>query len=158
MNLPMSQEKEVSKVKRVYQLSEELAHDPEQVADAQALTLDQSRPRIGLKGSHGLFGSPEWWANIEAGAMPLKHLSGVIKRVYVAGQERSDVPNTFDLSSSDGMVRMEGIYVNSPDDVALYQVGRKVDVVYVLDELKMPSPDGSKNYLEIVLEVSISLQ
>ena len=53
---------------------------------------------------------------------------------------------------------MEGIYVNSPEDVALYQVGRKVNVVYVLDELKMPSSNGGKNYLEIVLEVAISMQ
>lgn len=154
----MSQEEKVSQIKKVYQLFEELAHDPEQVADAQALTLDQSRPHVGLKGSLGLFGSSEWWANIEAGTTPLKRLSGVVKRVYVAGQDRSDAPNAFDLSSSDGTVRMEGIYVNSPEDVALYQVGRKVDIVYVLDELKMPSPDGGKNYLEIVLEVSISLQ
>lgn len=148
----------MSQLKRVYHLFEELAHDPEQVADAQALSLDQSRPYIGLKGSLGLFGSPEWWANIEAGDMPLKHLSGVIARVYVAGQDRSDVPNAFDLSCSDGTVRMEGIYVNSPEDVALYQVGRKVNVVYVLDELKMPSSNGGKNYLEIVLEVAISMQ
>lgn len=154
----MSQEEEMSQFKRVYQLSDELVHDTEQVADAQALTLDQSRPHIGLKGSLGLFGSSEWWKNIETGVMPLKHLSGVIKRVYVAGQDRSDVPNAFDLASSDGTVLMEGIYVNSPEDVTLYQVGRQVNVVYVLDELKMPSPDGGKNYLEIVFEVSISLQ
>ena len=148
----------MSQVKRVYQLSEELTQDPEQVVDAQALTLDQSRPHIGLKGSFGLFGSAEWWANINAGVMPLKRLSGVIKRVYVAGQDRSDVPNAFDLLSGNGQVQMEGIYVNSPEDVALYQVGRKVDVVYALDELKAPLPDGGKNYSEIVLEVSISLQ
>lgn len=148
----------MSQVKRIYQLSEELAQDPEQVADAQALTLDQSRPYLGLKGSLGLFGSEEWWANIKAGVIPLKHLSGVIKRVYVAGQDRSDAPNAFDLLSSDGQVRMEGIYVNSPEDVALYQVGRKVDVVYALDELKTPLPDSGKNYSEIVLEVSVFLQ
>lgn len=148
----------MSQVKKVYQLSEELAQDPEQVADAQALTLDQSRPHIGLKGSLGLFGSAEWWANIEAGVMPLKRISGEIKRVYVAGQDRSDVPNAFDLLSGDGQVQMEGIYVNSPEDVAFYQVGRKVHIVYALDELKMPLPDGGRNYSEIVLEVYISPQ
>jgi hypothetical protein len=156
--LLISEEEEMSRVKRVYELSKELAHDPEQIADAQALTLDQSRPQIGLKGSLGLFGSSEWWGNIEAGVIPLKRLSGVIRRVYVAGQDRSDVPNAFDFASSNGTVRMEGIYVNSPEDVAVYQVGRQVDVVYVLDELKVPSSGGGKNYLEIVLEVSISLQ
>jgi hypothetical protein len=154
----LNEEDKMYQVKMVYQLSKELAQDSEQIADAQALTLDQSRPHFGLKGSFGLFGSAEWWANIKTGVMPLKHLSGVIKRIYVAGQERSGAPNAFDLLSDNGQVRMEGIYVNSPEDFALYQVGRKVDIVYVLDELKMPLPDGGKNYSEIVLEVSISLQ
>lgn len=143
-------------MKLVYRLSEELDNDLGQVAAAQALSLDATRPCVGLKGTHGLFGSPEWWANIEAGIIPKKRLSGVIARVYVAGQDYSDVPNAFDLRGSDGHVHMEGIYVNSQDDVALYQVGRQVEVVYVLDELKMPLPDGGKDYLEIVLEVSVS--
>lgn len=143
-------------MKLVYRLSEELDNDPGQVAAAQALSLDATRPYVGLKGTHGLFGSPEWWANIESGVIPKKRLSGVIARVYVAGQEHSDVPNTFDLRCGDGSVIMEGIYVNSQDDVALYQLGRQVEIVYALDELKMPSPDGGKDYLEIVLEVSVS--
>lgn len=142
-------------MKVVYRLSEELANDPEQVADAQALSLDEARPYVGLKGTHGLFGSSEWWANIETGVIPKKNLCGVITRVYVTGQERSDLPNTFDLRGSDGSIHMEGIYVNSQDDVALYKVGRQVEVVYLLDELKMPLPDGGKDYLEIVLEVSV---
>jgi len=148
----------MSQIKKVYQLSADLAQDREQVVYAQALTLDPSRPHIGLKGSLGLFGSEEWWANIKAGVIPRKKLSGVINRVYVTGQDRSDLPNTFDLLSGDGQLRMEGIYVNSPEDVALYQVGRRVEVVYVMDELKMPLSDGGKNYSEIVVEVSISLQ
>ena len=60
------------------------------------------------------------------------------------------------MITAGGDVRMEGIYVNSPEDVARYQVGRRVEVVYALDELKMALPSGEKNYLEIVIEVSIS--
>lgn len=142
-------------MKIVYRLSEELANDPGQVADAQALSLDEKRPYVGLKGNHGLFGSSEWWASIGAGTIPKKRLTGTIERTYVTGQDRADLPNTFDLLGSDGSIRMEGIYVNSQDDVALYTAGRQIEVVYVLDELKMPLADGSKDYLEIVLEVAV---
>jgi hypothetical protein len=144
-------------MKLVYQLSKDLQLDPEQVADAQALTLDQSRPNIGLKGTSGLFGSAEWWANISAGVMPVKRIAGFIERTYVAGQDRLSAPNTFDMRMTSGEMRMEGIYTNLPEDVALYRPGRKVEVVYVLDELKGTSPDGGARYSEIVLEVSVEL-
>jgi len=44
-------------MKLVYCLFDELKARPEQIALTQALTLDQSKPMMGLKGSHGLFGS-----------------------------------------------------------------------------------------------------
>lgn len=141
---------------KIYRLSEELADDPAQVVDAQALTLDETRPHMGLKGRLGLFGSPEWWVSIQNGRMLQRRVSGVIKRVFVAGQDRSEIPNAFDMITPEGAVRMEGIYVNSPEDVAYYEVGRRVEVVYALDELKMALPSGEKNHLEIVIEVSIS--
>ncbi|MNY48899.1 hypothetical protein D3C86_1842740 [compost metagenome] len=61
------------------------------------------------------------------------------------------------MITSEGAVRMEGIYVNLPDDVVHYQVGRRVEVTYVLDELKMASPNGQNKHLEIVIEISLSL-
>jgi hypothetical protein len=144
-------------MKSVYQLSKDLHLDPEQVADAQALTLDRSRPNTGLKGTLGLFGSAEWWANISAGVMPVRRIAGSIERTYVAGQDKSSVPNTFDMLTTSGEMRMEGIYTNSPEDIALYRPGRKVEVVYVLDELKGALPNGGVRYSEIVLEVSVEL-
>jgi len=145
-------------MKLVYQLSKELEDDPEQVALAQSLSRDQSRPLMGLKGSHGLFGSQEWWDSIKNGAIPLRYISGVIKRMYVSGQERDVPENTFDLVTSEGATKTESCYTNSKDDLGLYRVGRRVDIVYALDELKaQPAPDGSINYSEIVLEMAVSL-
>ncbi|MNV27915.1 hypothetical protein D3C71_1190820 [compost metagenome] len=89
--------------------------------------------------------------------MPQRGVSGLIERVYVTGQDRSEIPNAFDMITSEGAVRMEGIYVNLPDDVVHYQVGRRVEVTYVLDELKMASPNGQNKHLEIVIEISLSL-
>ncbi|OFZ70813.1 MAG: hypothetical protein A2Z01_04635 [Betaproteobacteria bacterium RBG_16_58_11] len=142
----------------VYQLSKELEDDPEQVALAQALSRDQSRPLMGLKGSHGLFGSQEWWNSIKSGTMPLRYVSGVIKRMYVSGQERDVPENTFDLITSEGATKTESCYANAKDDCDLYRVGRRVDIVYALDELKVqPASDGGINLSEIVLEMAVSL-
>ena len=52
-------------MRTVYDLEIKLQSDPEQVRDAQALTLDGSRPLMGLAGTYGLFGSAEWWGNLK---------------------------------------------------------------------------------------------
>jgi hypothetical protein len=146
-------------MKRVYQLSEELKNDPEQIALAQALTLNLSKPMLGLKGTHGLFGSPEWWASIEQRKMPLLFVSGIIRRVYVAGQDSGDENNGIDLLLEDGSVRDVGIYVNDKADIPLFRVGCRVELVYALDELKkQPALDGGINYSKIELEMAVSLE
>ncbi|GKV83455.1 hypothetical protein [Pectobacterium versatile] len=146
-------------MKIVYLLSEELRGDPDQVALTQALTLDPSRPAMGLKGANGLFGSSEWWSSIEQGKMRLLHRSGTITRTYVAGQDPSPVDNCFSLLLDDGSVIEESIYSHIDDeDKKLFRPGAKVDIVYALDELKRTSANGDKCYSDIVLEIAISLQ
>ncbi|KAF0811238.1 hypothetical protein IGB42_04296 [Andreprevotia sp. IGB-42] len=142
----------------VYSLSQALIDDPKDVALTQALTLDTTKPRLGLKGAHGLYGSQQWWINIEQRKMQLLFIRGVIQRAYVTGMDHSDENNTIDLLLDDNSIRMEGIYVNNKADIKLFRVGCRVELVCVLDELKrQPAPDGSINYLEIPLEMAISL-
>jgi hypothetical protein len=141
---------------KVYELSEELDHDPEQVALAQALTLNPDKPYLGLKGNLGLFGSPEWWSNIRDGIIPTARLSGIIQRVYVTGQDVADAPNTFDMVTTDGRKHVEGIYVNSPQDINKFREGVSVEIVYAMDELKSSQSHGEKSYSNIVLEMSVS--
>jgi hypothetical protein len=146
-------------MKRVYLHSEKLKADPERVADAQALTLNKSKPLLGLKGTHGLYGSPEWWASIEQRKVPLLFVSGIVRRAYVAGQDGGNENNGIDLLLEDGSVRAEGIYVNDKADISLFRVGCQVELVYALDELKkQPAPDGGINYAEIPLEMAVSLE
>ncbi len=145
-------------MKVVYFLSEELKVDPQQVILTQALTLDQSRPRMGLKGKYGLFGSDEWWSNIEQRKMPLLFLSGIIKKAYVAGQDPSASNNTVDLLLDNNSIRAVGIYVNDKRDVKFFRCGHRVDVVYALDEMKQqPARDGSIDTCNIALEMAVSL-
>lgn len=146
-------------MKLVYRLEDELKADPEQVRLAQELTLNASRPTMGLKGTHGLFGSNEWWSRIANREVPLSFLSGVILRAYVAGQDGGGENNTVDVLLADGSVTSAGIYVNDKTDIALFKTGCQVEVVYALEELKkQPARDGSVNLSHIALEMAVSLE
>ena len=146
-------------MKSVYLLSEELKENPGRIALAQALTLDKSKPCMGLKGTYGLFGSQEWWSNIEEGKMPLLLLSGVIQRTYIAGQDSSSKENSFSLLLGDGSIREEIIYNHTrEEDRRLFVVGSRVEIVYAFDELKPGAVDGEETHLDIVLEMAVSLQ
>jgi len=146
-------------MKLVYELSKALEKKPERVTLAQALTLDPSRPMMGLKGTCGLFGSKEWWLNISQKKMPLVFVSGIIRRTYFAGHDKPSQHNTVELLTREGSVVDVGIYVNDRNDVSLFKVGRGVKVVYALDELKkQPAPDGGVNYAETAIEMAVSLE
>ena len=147
------------RMKLVYQLSEELKIHPESIAKAQAMTLNASKPLLGLKGTYGLFGSQEWWASIEQRKMPLLFVSGIIRRAYVAGQDGGDENSGIDLLLEDGTIRAEGIYVNDNADIPLFRVGCRVMLVYALDEMKkQPAPDGGIYYSEVTIEMAVSLE
>lgn len=146
-------------MKLVYFLSEELKNKPEQIVLTQSLTLDKSRPNIGLKGTNGLFGSQEWWNSINQGKMPLLYVSGVITRTYVAGQDPSPVDNAFSLLLDDGSKVEESIYdYIKEEDKKLFQKGSRVEIIYANDELKRKNSNGEKAYLDIVLEMAVSLE
>src|SRR4051812_18381352 len=147
-------------MKRVYALDIELKSDPEQMVLTQALTLNASKPHMGLSGRYGLFGSIEWWSSIENRLMPLGYVSGVIVRAYRAGQDGSGANNTVDLMTEDGSIELVGIYVNNPRDARLFRPGFATQIVYALDELK---PQAAKNnlgipYSEVALEMAVTLE
>lgn len=146
-------------MKLVYLLSAELKADPEYVSLTQALTLDRSRPYVGLNGTYGLFGTQEWWDSINRGKMPLLFLSGIIKRAYVTGQDPSDFNNTIDLLLDDGTIQSIGIYTNQEEDSDFFKEGHITSIVYALDELK---PEAMLNfgqkYNQIALEMAVSLE
>lgn len=146
-------------LKLVFQLQEELRMEPEQIALVQALTLNTSKPRLGIKGVHGLFGSPQWWESIQDRRMPLLFLSGAIVRVYSVGQDVKAGNNTIDLLLDDGTEQAVGIYVNNRRDIGLFRVGCRASIVYALDELKQqPASDGGVNYSRIALEMAVSTE
>lgn len=148
-------------LKRVYDLSEELRKNVALVSAAQALTLNPNEPHFGLKGKHGLYGSEEWWENIRNGTLKIRKISGIIEQTVYAGQDArwGDSVNSFYLKLDDASVVRESIYANQKQDRKLFVPGARVSIAYLLDELKsQPGPDGGVNYLEIVLEMAVSVK
>ncbi len=146
-------------LKLVYDFSKDSKKNSQYIADAQALTLDASRPLMGLKGTFGLFGSPDWWSSIERGKMPLRYISGIIQDAFAAGQDANNKNNSIRILLEDGSTHDAGIYVNDKADIALFRAGHRVELVYALDELKnQPSYDGGVNYSQTALEVAVSLE
>ncbi|MDR5777798.1 MULTISPECIES: hypothetical protein [unclassified Caballeronia] len=146
-------------MKRVFCLEDALRENPRRVQITQALTLNAEKPLMGLRGTLGLFGSPEWWSSIREGRMPLLYQIGVIQRAYVAGQDPSAFNNTIDLKLGDGSVHMTGIYLNNKADVKWFCPGHRVGIVYALDELKQqPAADGGVNFTKVALEMAVSVE
>jgi hypothetical protein len=145
-------------MKLVFELSEELMGNPNRISITQALTLNASKPRLGLRGVHGLFGSEVWWSNIRNGIIPLARVSGVITRAFFAGQGEEGPNNMIDLKMENSNVETVGIYVNREEDISLFKPGARVEVVYALDELKVqPAQDGGVNYSRVALEMAVSV-
>lgn len=144
-------------MKIVYSLEKRLELDKDFIKDVQALTLDSSRPRMGLSGKHGLFASNQWWLNITNGTIPVQYKTGVITKVYVAGENNGQYNDTIDILLDNGNTESVGIFVNNDADATLFKVGCRTTIVYILDELKaQPAPNGETNYLKITFEMAVS--
>ena len=140
---------------RVYTLTEALEADPTQVELAQALTLNPNKPRMGLKGTFGLFGSSQWWDNINRRKMHLRFRRGTIVALSEAGQDsKTGVNNTMVLELPDGTQEPVGIYVNNKKQAKLFQLGSTVLMVEALDDYKRSNANFPD--VGITLEVAVS--
>lgn len=136
-------------MKLVFELKKENEKETERVETIRSLTLNLDSP-IGLKGEYGLYDSQEWWENIHKGILKAKTITGVITRVYRAGQENSGEINSIDLILNDGNKISSGIYVNDIDDTHLFLVGKKVSIYYIFEKLK------SGDLIDLVVEMAVS--
>ncbi len=114
---------------------------------------------MGLKPTHGLFGTEEWWESIRSGRIRTVHVSGTIRELIFAGQDArwGDSINSFELETEDGTIVLESVYVQEKVDRKLFRVGAKVSCWYALLELKnQPDTDGRVDYADTVLEMAVS--
>jgi hypothetical protein len=117
-------------MKTVYSLREQ--HD----YIAQVQTASLSPKPFGLKATHGLFGSEEWWRNIETGVIPLTRYSGTITRLLRTGMHNES--QSFELLTDDGQTFQYDCVAADRRDRKLYRVGARVELSFVSQELKQP--------------------
>ena len=142
-------------MKVVYELKKELDANPKKIEEVHALTLDNSRPNQGLSGINGLYGTEAWWNNIDKGVIPTRKVSGVIEELYVAGMEGGDVNEFKFLSDDDWSTKSESIRVNNENDRNLFKVGSRVEILYVIEELKS-SGHSTRRQIPLLLEMAVS--
>lgn len=106
------------------------------------------REDCGLRITHGLFGSDEWWNNIETGELPLICVKGTISRVYMSGM--NDWPE-FELVTSEGEKSRWTREVDNREFDSYYREGFRVEVDYVIQRRKRDLGIGldSKCVIEI---------
>ena len=127
-----------------------LRQDKQQIDAVQRATSNTWK--FGVAQTHGLFGSDEWWSNIESGKLVIYTLRGTIGKIYLGGMR--DTPE-FIMRSEDGKETSWLRCANNKELDDFYAVGRRIEVDYVLQRHRFFS---GLNYLrrhKIVLEIRI---
>jgi hypothetical protein len=146
----------MTKMVTVYSLREMLDGDPEFLKRVQALSLNKSKPDIGLSASKGLFGSDEWWKNIERGDIRRAEYVGVITETFYAGMDSDRRHNSFRMRTDDGRNYSYSMVPERSSFKGLYAVGHRAEVITIFEELKRRGQDGKPELLESPLEIRLS--
>jgi hypothetical protein len=110
---------------------------------------------VGLEPTHGLFGSRDWWRNIELGRLPVFKASGVITEVYHVGE--GDFPE-FAMIDDEGIETSWKREANYTEDDDFYVIGRRVELTYVLQRARMDLADlGLEQTEKCILTLQIDV-
>jgi hypothetical protein len=94
----------------------------------------QSDGPRGLRMTHGLVGSDQWWASQSDGTLPVAHLEGVISSFWPG--QWGDGPAEFALRLENGDVSQWLCEIEPKQAALLFQIGRLAAVTFVKQELK----------------------
>jgi hypothetical protein len=146
----------MTKMLTVYLLRDELEKDPESLKRAQAVSLDPAIQYAGITTRFGLYGTEDWWRNVEQGAVPRATYSGTIIETFYAGMDTDRRHNSFRMKTDDGREFSWGIVPENSSYKGLYRPGHRVEVITIFKEYKMRKPDGSHETIESPLEIKLS--
>lgn len=111
----------------------------DEIRSTHALTLD-STTNSGLSGVYGLYGTSEWWDNIEKGNIETYIVSGVIADLCKGNIFVDDNTMITIVSDNNEENIYEGVVFTNEilkrEYGNLYFKGNKIVVFYILDELK----------------------
>lgn len=140
----------------VYSLRQRLENDAEYVRRVQTLSLDRARPNMGLSTRQGLYGSDEWWRNVESGIIRRAAYSGIIVETFYAGMDSDRRHNSFRMKTDDGRDYSYGMVPKDSSYKGLYAVGHRAEVTTIFVELKQCTAEGSPQILEAPIEIRLS--
>ena len=115
-----------------------------------------SHPFLGLKITHGLIGTEEWWENISTGKLPLCTVRGVVRGLWL-GMYHSE-PGSFAMELEDGTIFQHMTELDAKESAEVFKLGCVVEADYVLQEAKSPIqglPKPSKVVLELRLDAEL---
>ena len=126
--------------KLVYDLKTWLEKNGEdEIKSTHALTLD-STTNSGLSGVYGLYGTSEWWDNVEKGNIETYIVSGVIVELSKGNVFVDDnTMITIVLDNTEENIYEGVVFTNEilkREYGNLYSKGNKIVIFYILDELK----------------------
>lgn len=136
----------VRSMKTVYHLQ----YDIETIASMQSASLG-SGP-TGLRITHGLVGSKEWWSNIESGTLPLQTLRGEVSGFWPG--QWGDGPAEFELKTAYGERSMWLCEMPPSRAKALFIIGRAVEVSFV-KQVRKTAVEGIGDESKITVSISL---
>ena len=146
----------MTKMLTVYSLRHELERDAEYLKRVQALSLDASRPNMGLSARLGLYGSDEWWRNVESAVIPRANYSGIITETFYAGMDSDRRHNSFRMKTDDGRDYSYSMMPENSSYKGLYRVGHRAEITTIFEELKRRNANGTPEIMETPLEIRLS--
>lgn len=133
-----------------------LKNDTTFIAQVQKAT--RNTDDFGIEMTHGLFGSQEWWEQIESGKLKLHTLRGVITERFWSGM--ADWPMV-KVESDTGEISSWTRRVNTSDQDVLYIPGQRLEIDYVFQRHRPKSVDGGaevKQVIEVRVEPSTQME
>ncbi len=115
-------------MKTVYSLHCDLA-----VQSMQAASL--SEESVGLRQTHGLIGSPEWWAHVEGGSLSVATTIGEV--IHFFPGHNGDWPE-IEVRERDGSSSNWGCNLPAAEAKQWFVLGRSIEIDHVQQELKVP--------------------
>ncbi|MBK9260329.1 MAG: hypothetical protein IPM54_10880 [Polyangiaceae bacterium] len=144
------------KMLTVYSLRRELESDPEGLKQIQQVSLDRKMNWAGFSTRLGLYGSEEWWRNVETGVIPKAKYEGLITETYYAGMDSDRQHNSFRMKTDDGQYFSWSMVPENSSYKGLYRPGHRAEIVTIFQELKRCTSDGAPEIVERPLEIRLS--
>ena len=105
---------------------------------------------VGLRQTHGLVGSAEWWAQIERGSLPFHTVSGAVAQFWPG--HHGDWPE-FELLESSGSKSIWGCLVTAAEAARVFCPGKQVELDYVQQELRVAFNGSDASKLTVAIRV-----